>query len=89
MKEKKLIKYYKKDNKINLEQIIDEYNGYIHKIIQNMDYYKFSNEDIEEIVADTFFILWKNREKLDEDKILSSYIAGIVKNLIREKRKNY
>lgn len=44
-----------------------------------------SDEDIEEIISDTFFILWKNREKLDKEKILSPYIAGIVRNLVREK----
>ncbi len=89
MKEGKIIKYYKNNNELDIEKIVDEYNNYIHKVIKNMNYYKFSNEDIEEIVADTFFIIWKNREKLDENKMLSSYIAGIVKNLVREKRKNY
>ncbi len=90
MKERKLIKDYKKDNnELDLEKIVDEYNSYIHKIIKNINYYRFSNEDIEEIVADTFFIIWKNKENLDENKKLSSYIAGIVRNLVKEKRKSY
>ncbi len=90
MKERKLIKDYKKDNnELDLKKIVDEYKNYIHKIIKNINYYRFSNEDIEEIVADTFFIIWKNKENLDEDKKLSSYIAGIVRNLVREKRKSY
>ena len=88
MKERKIIKYYKNNNGLNLEKIVDEYNNYIHKVIKNMNYSEFSSEDVEEIVADTFFIIWKNREKLDENKMLSSYIAGIVKNLVRERRKN-
>ena len=62
MKERKLIKDYKKDNnELDLEKIVDEYNSYIHKIIKNINYYRFSNEDIEEIVADTFFIFLKNK----------------------------
>ena len=90
MKERKLIKDYKKDNnELDLEKIVDEYNSYIHKIIKNINYYRFSNENIEEIVADTFFIIWKNKENLDENKKLSSYIAGIVRNLVKEKRKSY
>lgn len=44
-----------------------------------------SEEDTEEIISDTFFILWKNKEKLNEEKLLSSYIAGIVRNLVKEK----
>lgn len=85
MEKKKEIKEYKNNNNIDLEKIIDEYSGYIYKIINNMIKQYLSNEDIEEIVSDTFFILWKNREKLHDDKLLSSYIAGIVRNLVREK----
>ena len=44
-----------------------------------------SKEDIEEILSDTFFILWKNTDKLEDDKLLSSYIAGITRNLVKEK----
>ena len=57
----------------------------VYKIIKNMASSHLSDEDVEEIISDTFFILWKNREKLDKEKILSSYIAGIVRNLVREK----
>lgn len=82
---KKQIKKYKNDNELDLEKIIDEYSGYVYKIIKNMA--NLSDEDIEEIVSDTFFILWKNKEKLDEEKLLSSYIAGVARNLVREKRR--
>lgn len=84
MKKRNEIKIYKSNNNLNLEKIIDEYSGYIYKIIKNMTS-SLSNEDIEEIVTDTFFILWKNREKLEEERLLSSYVAGIAKNLVREK----
>ena len=83
MKEKSEIKKYKKNNELDLEKIVDEYSGYAYKIIKNMAI--LSDEDTEEIISDTFFILWKNKEKLNEDKLLSSYIAGIVRNLVREK----
>lgn len=82
---KKQIKKYKNDNELDLEKIIDEYSGYVYKIIKNMA--NLSDEDTEEIVSDTFFILWKNKEKLDEEKLLSSYIAGVARNLVREKRR--
>lgn len=85
MKKKKEIREYKNNNDIDLEKIIGEYSGYVYKIIDNMAKRYLSDEDIEEILSDTFFILWKNQEKLDNNKLLSSYIAGIVKNLVREK----
>lgn len=83
MKNKNEIKNYKKNNELDLEKIIDEFSGYVYKIIKNIAI--LSDEDTEEIVSDTFFILWKNKEKLDEEKLLSSYIAGIARNLVKEK----
>ena len=79
------IEKYKNNQKLDLEKIIEEYSGYVYSIIKNMANEYLSNEDIEEIISDTFFILWKNTEKLDDDRILSSYIAGITKNLVKEK----
>ena len=83
MKNKNEIKRYIKNDELDLEKIIDEFSGYVYKIIKNMAI--LSDEDMEEIISDTFFILWKNKEKLDKEKLLSSYIAGIARNLVKEK----
>ena len=69
MKNKNEIREYIKNDELDLEKIIDEFSGYVYKIIDNMA--SLSDEDIEEITSDTFFILWKNKEKLDEEKLLS------------------
>lgn len=79
------IKKYKNNSNLDLEKIINEYSGYVYKIIKNMTNENFSDEDFEEILSDTFFILWKNTDKLDDNKKMSSYIAGIVRNLVKEK----
>lgn len=44
-----------------------------------------SNEDIEEIMSDSFFILWKNRNNFDQSKKLEPYLAGIIRNLVKLK----
>lgn len=88
MKKSNQISNYKKNGTLDIEKIIDEYSGYVYKIIENMSINNMSNEDVEEIMSDTFFVLWKNKEKLEEDKLLSPYIAGIVKNLVKEKTRN-
>ena len=44
-----------------------------------------SNEDIEEILSDSFFILWKNRNNFDQNKKLEPYLAGIIRNLVKLK----
>ena len=85
MNENKKIGKYLRNNELDLEMIIDEYGRYIYKIIENMAVQHLSKEDIEEIISDTFLVLWKNRDKLDTSKELSPYIAGITKNLVKEK----
>lgn len=47
--------------------------------------FKLSNEDIEEIVLDVFFIVWNNREKLQDDLFIEPYIIGVTKNVIKNK----
>lgn len=82
---KKEIKKYKNNQELDLETIINEYSNYIRKIVDSKTMHFLTKEDKEEIVSDTFFVLWKNRNKLDDSKSLSPYIAGITKNLIKEK----
>ena len=83
MSNDKEIKQYIKNNELDLEKIINEYSSYIATIINNMAS-ALSNEDKEEIISEVFFILWKNKHKLDINKNLSSYIAGVTRNLVKE-----
>ena len=56
-------------------------------IIKNSGYL-FDDEDIEEIASDVFLVIWKNKEKLDINKEIAPYIAGITKNLILKSKNN-
>ena len=80
----KEIDYYK-NNEIDMDQIIEDFTPYITTIINKGTNNKLSFEDKEEIYSDTFFILWKNRNRLNINVSLNSYLAGITKNLIKEK----
>lgn len=71
------------DNKIDLERIVKDFTPYVRTIINNAVNDKLSYEDKEEIITDTFFIIWKNKDKVKAS--LSSYIAGITRNLIKKK----
>lgn len=85
MKNENAIYMYIKKDMLDIDKIIDDFSGYLYTIIQNSA--NFQKEDIEEIIADTYLILWNNQYKLDLDKKLSSYLVGIVKNLIKQKYK--
>ena len=77
-------KYYKNDE-IDMDQIIEDFTPYITTIINKVTNNKLSFEYKEEIYSDTFFILWKNRNRLNINVSLNSYLAGITRNLIKEK----
>lgn len=70
---------------MKLDEIINQYTNYLYTTITNMSHGNLSAEDIEEIISDTFFIFWKNKEKFDTNKKLNLYLAGIAKNLIKSK----
>lgn len=84
MNECKEIKHYIKNNELDLEKIINDYSPYVETIIKNMARDNLNNEDKEEIASEVFFILWKNKNRLDINKYLSSYIAGITRNVVKE-----
>lgn len=73
------------NNNLDLDRIIDDFTPYIKTVINNMANNHLSFEDKEEILTDTFFILWKNRDC--EITYLEAYLAGIARNLVKEKFK--
>ena len=84
---KKLKDYIEKEE-LNIEKIINDYSTFLYKNIKNHSY-NLVNEDIEEIITDTFFVLWKNYKKMDLDDKISNYLIGVSKNILFDKlRKN-
>lgn len=89
MERNEQIKDYKRKEIFDIEKVYSNFYGYVYTITVNTVKKYLQEEDIEEIISDTFFVLWKNRNKLDEDRKIKPYIAGITKKLIQEKmRKN-
>lgn len=80
---KHLIYEYMQNNELNLDKIMSDFEPYVRKIINNMVSDKLSYEDKEEILSDTFFVLWKNQVRVENS--LEAYIAGIARNLVKEK----
>lgn len=84
---KKIVYEYIEENELNIELIMQDFVNYIYTIIRNASN-SLTAEDIEEITSDVFLTVWNNREKLNIEKELSPYIAGITKNLIKKKYRN-
>lgn len=85
MEENNKLEKYIINGNIDLNRIVDDYIPYVRTIIQNMNYNKLTEEDKEEIISDTFLILWKKYTENYNINSLSSYIAGITRNLTRNK----
>lgn len=88
MNELNQIKDYKKDNKIDIDKVMNDFTPYIYTVLINKNS-MLSGEDIEEIISDTFLALWKNQEQLDENKKISAYLVGIVNNLYYKKFRKF
>ncbi len=67
----------------NIDLIIDEYSNYVYKIIDNIIGTSLPYEDKEEVVSDTFYLLWKNNSSINTN--LKSYLATIARNCAYEK----
>ncbi len=85
--DKKKIEDYIINKKLDLDKIVDDFTPYIKTIINNAVGNNLNSEDKEEILLDTFFILWKKFNDKSNIYSLDSYIAGITRNLIKEKFK--
>ena len=84
MKQYKILEDYVENEQLNIEQVIKDYSGYVYTTIINISE-NLSDEDIEEILSDVFFIFWKKKDTLKKDDKISFYLVGIAKNLIKEK----
>ena len=80
-----VIEKYIVNGKLDLDKIVDDYSSYVKTIINNLVGNNLKDEDKEEIMLDTFFILWKNFNDSKNIYVLNSYIAGITRNLVKEK----
>lgn len=75
---------YIKNGTFLIDEVVENYKNYVNTIIVN-SYRNLSKEDIEEITLDVFLTVWNNKDKLDINKNMSPYIAGITNNLIKKK----
>lgn len=80
--ESKLLRQIMQQQKNSINQAIEIYTPYLSTVLFNMVGNRLPKEDIEEIVADVFVILWKKADYIDLEKgALRSYIAATARNL--------
>lgn len=73
----------KNNIEFNVDLIVIEYGNYVFKIIDNILNTSLPYQDKEEVVADTFYLLWKNQNKIEKN--LKSYLRTIARNVAYQK----
>lgn len=90
MNERDIIQKLLKGDSDSLELIIKEYNSYVTAIVRTILCEHKNETDIQAIVNQVFFLLWKNCKKIDFSKYdsIKYYLGAIARNTaITEKSK--
>lgn len=85
MKNKDILNNYISKNELEIENLINDYYNYIYLVVKNMSSNAITDEDIEEILSDTFLAIWKNHRKLNKTTNIKAYLTGTAKNITRNK----
>ncbi len=86
---KEILKDYLIKGKLDIDKLLNDFYGYVYIIVKNGVSIYITDEDIEEIISDVFIAIWKNSNNLSNTTDIKAYLAGISKNVIKNKyRKN-
>lgn len=83
-----IIKKLKRNNEKAIEELIGKYGQYIASVVYKVGGAALKTEDIEEVVSDVFYALWKARHNIAQTDLLKPYLAQIARNMTRNKYKN-
>jgi RNA polymerase sigma-70 factor (ECF subfamily) len=79
MNEKSLLRRLRRGDESVLPELIRRYSGYAYAIASNILSHVLCEEDIEEVVSDSFLSIWENRRNI-ETEMLKAYLAAVVRN---------
>lgn len=87
MKDCTIIKKLKRNDEKAIEELIDKYGRYIAAVVYKVSAAALKAEDIEEIVSDVFYAVWKIRHSIAQTDSLKPYLAQTARNMTRNKFK--
>lgn len=86
---KENVNEYIVEGNLDIDKLLDDFYNYVYMIVKNGISMYMSNEDIEEIIADVFVAIWKNKDDFHNIIDLKKYISGITKNIIKNKYRKH
>lgn len=79
MRESRLITLLQSQKPEGLQALMATSQAYVGTIIRNITRSSLSEQDVEELTADTFFAVWQTTDKLQAGKV-RAYLAAIARN---------
>ena len=79
MNDARMLRRLRQGDETVLPELIRQYSAYVYTIASNILSHALGEEDIEEVVSDSFLSLWENREHI-ETEMLKAYLASITRN---------
>ena len=83
-----IIKRLKRNDEKGIEMLIDKYSRYVAAVIWALSKDTLKPEDVEELISDVFYALWKRRKELLETESLKPYLAQTTRNMTKNKFKS-
>lgn len=80
-----LIQQLKNNDESAIEELITRYGQYAAAIVLGVGGASLNAEDVEEVVSDVFYALWKSRHGLQETDSIKPYLSQITRNMTRNK----
>lgn len=90
MNEDALLKRMKNRDETALEELISEYESYIQKTVSRILLPYMTQEDVKEVVNDSFYSLWTHTDGIDLEKgSIKAYLTVISRNAAKNKFREY
>ncbi len=80
-----VLKNIRNDDDKALQLLMDIYIPYVLKIVTSLSGKLLSKEDVEEVISDVFYAIWKNRDTIRTDSDITPFIAQITRNKTKNK----
>lgn len=85
MEKNEILQDYYNNGNIDIDKFINNYYGYVFIVVKNYKNINMSEEDVEEIISDVFFAIWKNSKNIDLKTAIKPYLLGTIKNIVIKK----
>ena len=80
MDEARLARRLRRGDRLALNRAMEVYTPYLSAVVRRAMGPGAVQEDVEEVVSDAFLSLWRNRDRLEPEQGVKSWLAAVARN---------